>query len=307
MNFNICLGNFAGPTQTATSVILRSIMTGDMIRYVRCALEELGHSVTINRSYVDPGAINLFLERFYGDGDDAGDLRRNGIRWGLICPEQLVVEGLYNPFEFPLDKAKSVYAQFAAAAGQADFLWYLMEEAGPICRQLNPNSHFLPFGFVERFAELGDPRQRRHLFDFNMCGLPGGRRLQFIDTLKARGFRVSTCHAEPDYVRLNMLEASRLTLSIQKSTEHQIFSPGRVPHAIMNRVPIVVEYDGPPCYLSNYCTVAKPEKFLEACVETASHPDLPGMAQGFYDRFAAEFPMRPAMQRVVEATFATAR
>lgn len=102
-----------------------------MVRYVRCALEDAGHSVTINRSYVDPGSVNLFIKRFYGDDDDAANLTRSGIRWGLICPEQLMVEGLYNPFEFHLDKARQVWDQFAGAARQADFIWYLMEEAGP--------------------------------------------------------------------------------------------------------------------------------------------------------------------------------
>jgi hypothetical protein len=306
MKFNICLGNFAGPTQSATSVILRSILTGDMIRYVRCALAELGHTVTVNRSYVDPDAVNLFLERFYGNEDDAAALRRNRIRWGLICPEQLTVEGLYNPFEFDGDKARKIYQQFAHAAEQADFVWYLLEEAGPLCRKLNRNSHFLPFGFVESFGELGDPRQRRHLFDFNLSGLPGPRRLRMVEALQARGFRVSTCHSEPDYVRLSMLEASRVTLSVQKSERHHIFSPGRVPHAIMNRVPIIVEYDGPPSYLSKYCLVATPENFIATCLETAARTDLHELAQEFYYRFAAEMPMRPIMRRVLDETFALA-
>lgn len=306
MKFNICLGNFAGPTQSATSIILRSILTGDMIRYLRCALEELGHAVTVNRSYVDPDAVNLFMERFYGNEDEAAALHRNGIRWGLICPEQLTIEGAYNPFEFNADKARTIYEQFAHAAEQADFVWYLLEEAGPVCRKLNPNSHFLPFGFVERFGELGDPRRRRHLFDFNVSGMPGGRRLKMVEGLRARGYRVSTCHSEPDYVRLSMLEASRITLSIQKSESHHIFSPGRVPHAIMNRVPIIVEYDGPPCYLSKYCIVATPENFTETCVKTAGRHDLEELARDFYYRFAAEVPMRPVMRRVLDETFATA-
>jgi hypothetical protein len=174
VNFNISLGNFAGPTQTVMSVLLRSILAGDMVRYVRCALEEQGHTVTVNRSYVDPTAINLFIERFYGGEEEVAALSRAGIRWGLICPERLSVEGVYNPFEFDSDKAKRVYGEFAAAARQADFIWYLLEEAGPVCRKLNPNSHFLPFGFVERFAELGDPASRRPLFDFNLSGFPGG-------------------------------------------------------------------------------------------------------------------------------------
>jgi hypothetical protein len=304
MNFNISLGNFAGPTQSVMSILLRSILAGDMIRYVRCALEELGHTVTVNRSYVDPDAVNLFIERFYGGEEDVAALSRAGIRWGLICPEQLTVEGLYNPFESQRDKARQIYDEFAGAARRADFIWYLLEEAGPVCRKLNPNSRFLPFGFVERFAELGDPASRRLLFDFNLSGVPGGRRLRFVDSLKARGFRMSTCHSEPDFVRLSMLEASRITLSVQKSENHHIFSPGRVPHAIMNRVPIIVEYDGPPCYLAKYCVVAKPDALLDTCLAMAARPDLARLAQDFYDRFASEFPMRPIMQRVVDETFA---
>jgi hypothetical protein len=124
-----------------------------------------------------------------------------------------------------------------------------------------------------------------------------------VESLKARGFSVSICHSEPDYVRLSMLEAARITLSVQKTDSHHIFSPGRVPHAIMNRIPIIVEYDGPPCYLAEYCVVAKPQNFFDTCVAMVAQPDLGRLAQEFYDRFAAEFPMQPIMQRVVDETF----
>ena len=302
MNFNICFGNFAGPTQSVQAQILRSMLAGDMVMYVCRSLEELGHRVTINRSYVDKDAINLFLERFYGDPDQPAALRRNGYKWGLITPEQLLTDGLYNPFEFGEAKARQVFQEFAGAARAADFVWYLMEEAGPVCRSVNPNSHFLPFGFVEKFGQLGDPASRRYVTDFNITGLPTERRLSILESLKALGFRVSSCHAEPDYIRLSMMESARMTLSVQKSLKHQIFSPGRVPHAIMNRVPILVEYDGPPSYLAKYCAVAPPDDFVAACTEFAKRQDLPQLAQRFYDRFAAEMPMRPIMERVLEAS-----
>ena len=71
----------------------------------------------------------------------------------------------------------------------------------------------------------------------------------------------------------------------------------------MNRVPIVVEYDGPANYLSPYCLVARPDSFLDVCAAYARRGDLARQANERYERFAREMPMRPVMDRLLRDTF----
>jgi hypothetical protein len=302
MKFNFTFGNFFDPSASAADYYFRIALGSNTMKFYRLALEEHGHKVYMSMRYVDPNAINIFFERF-GSAEDAFELKRRGYRYGLICTEPLDTGDQYNPFEFPPDMARANYESFAVAAENAEFVWYLLESAKQPCLKLNPNSHFFPFGYVPGYADLGDPRQRDYVCDFHVSGQETERRTRLADDLRKRGFVVASSGFEPEFVHNSMLERARATLSIQKSEGHNIFSVTRVYHAIMNRVPVAVEYDGPPSYLSAYSFTASPSRFIDACVEFVKRPDLAAYAQTMYDRFRQEMVLAPILSGVLRNTF----
>lgn len=298
MKFNLSFGNGFVPGLTAHQIFTMLSSGTDMVRFIRYALEDGGHRVSVNRTYVDSSAVNLFFERFRIP-ENALELRRRGYRYGLICTEPLTTEGQYNPFEYDAEASRLAYESFAISVQNAEFVWYLLESAGPLCKKLNPNSHFFPFGFVSDYAELSAPAAREFQIDFFISGQISEHRQAVAQELQRRGFVVELTAFEPTFIRDSVLERSRATLSIQKSARHAIFSITRVHHAIMNRVPIIVEYEGPPIYLASYCLVAPPTAFLDVCTDFAKRGNVAAHAQAMYDRLQREMPMKPVMEKLV--------
>lgn len=307
MKFNISFGNSYHPSIPYTAYFMSLAIGEDMVRFTRMALEELGHEVTVNLNYVDASAINIFFERFQFP-EQAAELRQRGCRFGLICTEMLESEGLYNEFEYGVEGAKEMFNGFAAAAREAEFIWHHYESAGPACRSLNQNTHLFPYGFIPNYAELRDPRERRFELDVMVSGARQNidRRTQRAAELKQRGLTVAYSPFVPQYIRDDVLERVRATLAIQKTDSHNVFSLSRASHAIMNRVPVILEYSGKPTYLSPYCIAAPPAEFLDTCVEFVKRDDIAAYAQATYDRFARDMPMKPITERLLRETFAWA-
>lgn len=300
MKFSLSFWNLLYPGATPDSWFAYVSIMSDMARLLRLALEQAGHRVVVNNEHLDESGINLFIEKI-SSAATAIELHRRGYRYGLICTEPLDVWGEYNRFEFDQEVSRSAWNAFAASAENADFIWYLIESAGPVCKRLNPNSHFLRLGCVSGYEETIAPVDREFEIDFFISGRPSDRRRIIAEELHRRGFRVTITSFEPDVVRRSMLERSRATLSIQKSDRHSIFSYGRVAHAVMNRVPAIVEY-GEPTYLSPYCVTASADRYIEACIGFARDADFVAYVQEAYDRFARELPMTEIMAQVLEAS-----
>jgi hypothetical protein len=304
MNFNICMGNFYTPGYPESEIFQLTSSLADGVRFVRRALESAGHHVTVNAAFIDKDAVNIFWERFYDFSDNPPTkLKKLGYRYGIICTEPMTTEGRYNPFEFDDVTAAKIYQDFSDTLRQADFVWHILEEAGPCCRRLNPNSHLLPFGYVEGYAELAEPRSRRLIADFICQGHISGRRADICAILKQRGHTVNMAGIQPEFIRISMLESARVLISIQKTPEHSIFSVTRVYHSIMNRIPLVMEYNGPPTYLSKYCLAVPTDQFISECCDVIERGDYFAAGQDVYDRFSREMPAVPMMEKLITATF----
>lgn len=302
MKFNLCSANFFDPATGPKEHYYRVSLGTYVLRFFRLAFENLGHQFSATMRYVDPKSINIFVERFLFP-EDAIKLKRLGYRYGLICTEPLDVPGLYNTFEFSEDVARANYEAFAISAQNAEFVWYLLDSARNACLSLNPNSHHLRYGHVPGYAELGDPAKRDPICDFYVSGAPTERRESRVNELRARGFVVAGGDFEPEVIHTNMLGRARATLSIQKTAAHSIFSVSRIHHAISNRVPILVEYDGPETYMSPYCLSAPPRSFIDAAAALVSRRDLPAHAQTMHDKMAKEIPMADILSTLLRNTF----
>jgi hypothetical protein len=307
MHFNMSFGNTLLQRATHADTInlhfLRVSLGHDMVRFIRMALEQLGHRVDINLSHVDAGAINLFWEYFYKP-EQATELKRRGYRYGLICTEHLREDGLYSAPDMTPEQARQKFQDFSVSAQNAEFVWCLIEESVSVCRTINPNSHFLKFGHLDGFATLRQPSERPRQIDFHISGEPTERRMEMARKLMQLGFTTYATAFEPTFIRDSTLERTRATLSVQKTENHHIFSISRVHHAIMNRVPVIVEYDGPENYLSPYCIVSPKEKFLETCADFGRRPDTFDHAEMMYAKMMGEAPALPMLAAIVSETFA---
>lgn len=306
MKFNLCFANLSHPDRDFGTEAGIKMAIEDMVRYLQLALERIGHAVTLNANYVDHSAVNLFIERFC-DPAKAAELQQEGYRFGLICTEPLTEPGLYNSFDYGPDVASDLRRGFDTVARRADFVWHVLPEAGPACRALNERSFLLPFGFVDGYAQMKAPAQRRPQVDYLVSGSPVARRGAIVAELRQRGVTVAAPSAfQPGYIRLAMTEQARATLAIKKTPDYPVFSVARAYHAIMNQAPLLMEYDGPETSLSPFVDVAGSAGFVEACVAHIRQPDLPRQAADRLERFRAELDGPMAMALLVEHTFATA-
>ncbi len=303
MKFNVCLGNTVRSHDDWGINHGIALTAEDLIQVLRLGLESCGHSVMVSRTYLVRDGINLFIGGFHNENRPmAKKLKEAGYRFGVVMPEWLK-DGRYNPFEQTEANARDLYDQFCEGASHAEFIWYMVEESAETCRESNRNAHFLTIGHVPGYANLTSPEARQYEWDFAFAGYSSDHRQSILSALQSKGFTVAACVLEPDYIRRTLLERSRVSLSIQKSAQHSFVSLTRVPHAIMNRVPIIVEYGGPPHYLSPYCTLAEPRDFIDACVAMVRDEDLSVRATDALNRYAAELPMQRILHDLVETTF----
>lgn len=267
----------------------------DGTRYLRCALEELGHHVSVQPSFVDKNAINVFWDRFRSldDNDDPPrSLKGRGYRFGLIVTE---------PLHWEDDVSREFRNQFERTAPFAEFVWYLIDEAGPVCKAVNPNCGHLKFGYTPRYPTLMMPYQRRPVVDFMTQGEVTERRTRVASDIQRRGFSVSVNWFNPDYIRDSMLESARALVSIQKFDHFNMFSITTVYHAVMNKVPLIVEYSGPKNYLSKYCVCAPPDRFIETCCSVIGNNPMT-LAEQMHEQMRQETPAAPLIRDLIRAT-----
>jgi hypothetical protein len=301
-NFHISFENYFHP-QIATEHLFKQLsVMADLSDFLRAALEDCGHLVSVGVGDARKDAINIYFEWFLKSPQYSEMLKVTGRRFGIICTELLTEDRRYSPFDHDVDRSRMIFENFARDARFADFVWCLMEESVPICRAINPNSHFLPLGFVERSKRLAPRDPADCYIDFLMSGVLNQRRADFVAALTRSGYRALAVGLQPEHIRDSLLECARVSLSIQKTDAHQIFSFGRINHALVNKIPLVLEYDGPTTYLSKYCRAASPANYLDACIEFLKQGSPTTSAAELYDAFRREMPMRPIMEALLADT-----
>jgi hypothetical protein len=307
MKFNISFANLPDTDKDPKTLRLKTAWD-DMTRYIYLALKSAGHTVTVTSARVEPDAVNIFFERFH-DMQRGREIMASGLKYGLICTEPLTQHGVYNPFEYATDETRRLYAEFGEAAKTAEFVWCMLEEAVPACTALNSRSVLIEYRYVDGYPQMRAPELRGPpVVDYFTSGQPTKRRARIISELRQLGVGLNFAPwFEPDSVRIAFLEQSRAAISIQKSDEHSMYQLVRVYHSLMNRVPFLIEYDGPERYLSEYCVSAAPSGFVAAAVEFARRQDLQNLAQNFFDAFRAGVPARESLTETIDLTYSIPR
>jgi hypothetical protein len=103
----------------------------------------------------------------------------------------------------------------------------------------------------------------------------------------------------PDFVRDSFLQRARLHLVIQKSEHHNLISISRLCHSVINRIPMLIEYDGAPNEYGPFATFAPAEALLDSV-----GPLLDPLASGElveqpYQQLRAEMPMGEILRRAL--------
>jgi hypothetical protein len=303
MKFNFCLGNLFRTKDDWGANFAVTLTVGDLIQMLRLALEQAGHTVMVSRTYIARDAINIFMAGFHTEHRDvARVLKERGYRFGIVASEWLK-DGLYNPFEQTIENSQRLYNEFCEGASFAEFIWYLVEESADCCLASNKNSHLLKIGYIPGYANLLPPQARQYEWDFSFAGYTSDHRKAVLDAIMSRGFSVAASVLDVDYLRASVLECSLITLSISKTPQHPFISLTRIPHAIMNRIPVIAEYGGRSHYLSPYCTTAASQTFVDDCAAFAARTDLVRYAQDAHDRYARDFPMTDIVKNIVTDTF----
>lgn len=273
----------------------------DSVRFVAGALEECGVAVKTGVNQIDRQGVNLFLDRFYVEPNFPLQLKSSDVRYGLICTEVLTTNGGWNYGAEGDDPA--TFAAFELAAKNAEFVWCLLEESVEACLAINPNSAYLPYGYLPQMETLNRQLADQRDIDFLMCGIPSERRQKLVDEISAAGHEVYYPGLPiPAHLRDVLLARSRINLSLQKTSRHKIISVTRICHSVINRVPVLLEYEGPETLYTKYCLTAAPHELVGKCSDYLINTDLDVWAEERYQRLKEEMHMKTIMEKILNET-----
>jgi len=292
MNVNIMLSNLKPHLW---------VVAEDMVRFVAGALEECGVAVKIGTSQLDAGALNLFFDRFYIEPTFPNKMKIGHVKYGMVCTEMISPAGVWN-YGAEIDDPGS-FSAFILAIKNAEFVWCLFEESFEFCRSVNPNTVVLPFGYLKKMEHLRTIPTNEKDIDFLMCGLPCDRRKRLVGEISAMGYEVYYPEIPvPVYLRDALMERSKINLSLQKTNRHNIVSVTRLCHSIINKVPVLLEYSGPPNVYTELCTTAEVGEVANKARECITQINLAEVAEKNYQKLKLELPMDLMMAEVLNAT-----
>jgi len=276
-------------------------MMADSVGFIAGALEECGVSVSIGTSQLDPNSLNLFFDRFYIEPSFPNQMKIGKIKYGMVCTEVISPEGTWN---YGAEReAPGTFAAFELAVRNAEFVWCMLEESMEVCRGINPNTEFIPFGYLKNMETLKVFNNKKKDIDFLMCGLPSERRKELTDKISNSGHEVYYPEQPlPVYLRNALMERSKINLSLQKTESHNLISVTRVCHSVINRVPVLLEYSGPPNFYSDLCITAEKGAVLEKANKSLTLTDLRQFADEKYRKLKSELPMNEIMFNVLAKT-----
>jgi len=277
-------------------------MVSDSVRFISTALETCGVAVKIGTSQLDPKALNLFFDRFYIEPNFPAQMKSAGVKYGLVCSEVVSPDGTWNYGAEGGDPA--TYAAFELAAKNAEFVWCMLEESVEACTAINPNTAYLPFGYLEKMATLKPLPEAERDIDFLMCGFPSDRRQKLIGEISEEGHEVYyPAMPVPSYVRDSLMERSRVNLSIQKTTSHSIISVTRICHSVINHIPVLLEHNGVSNQYTELCLTMGSDEIVRRASECMADTDLVTFAEQSYQKLKSILPMDKTMAKILETTW----
>jgi len=292
MNINIMLSNLKPHLWE---------MMADSVGFVAGALEECGISVRVGTCQLDSKNLNLFFDRFYTEPTFPNTMKIGNIKYGMVCTEVISPEGIWN-YGAERDMPET-FPAFELAVRNAEFVWCLLEESLEVCRGINPNTFFIPIGYLKKMKTLRTISVNEKDIDFLMCGLPTDRRKEQTERISALGHEVYYPEMPiPAYLRNALMERSKINLSLQKTGNHNIISVTRICHSVINKVPILLEHSGPPNFYSDLCFTSGVGEVVEKAHELITQKDLEKIADESYHKLKSELPMNEIMPEVIKKT-----
>ena len=276
-------------------------MMADSVGFITGSLEECGVSVSVGTSQLDSYSLNLFFDRFYVEPSFPSQMKIGKIKYGMVCTEVISPNGIWN-YGAERD-APGTFAAFELAVRNAEFVWCMLEESLEACRAINPNTAYIPLGYLKKMETLRVLSNKEKDIDFLMCGLPSNRRKNMTEEITAAGYEVYYPEMPlPVYLRDALMERSKINLSLQKTDSHNLISVTRICHSVINKVPVLLEYSGQPNIYSDLCITAEPGSVLVKANECLTLSDMRYAADENYRKLKAELPMNEMMFDVLAKT-----
>ncbi|QJX01126.1 hypothetical protein [Frigoriglobus tundricola] len=271
-----------------------------MFFWLRAGLEELGHEVTLSHDKLSPSAVNVVWEGFTPEAGAA--LRASGLRYGIIVTEFMDGTGFNKgtPRSDQPDRRDETYRKrwlgFEAAAGRASFFWSMVESNLPALRARAPAS-FVELGFSERLVPA--PGENPHI-DFSFTGILTPHRQRVLEALEKRARVIWHGTLIPIEERDRLFRATRINLSINKTTDWQMPSGTRVGLALLSKRGIALDGTPQQTRLSGLVESCPADTdFVEFALDRL-HGDWQSASETAFDRYRAELPMKAVMERALD-------
>jgi hypothetical protein len=278
------------------NIVLRNLephlwdTNSDSVSFVKGALEANDVTVKVGLDEIDRDAINLFFHHFNTQPNFPVQLKAAGIKYGIVCTESISPQGVWN-FGAEGEEAHT-YTAFEIAANNAEFVWCQLPESVEVCRQINPNSAQLKYGYLDSMKNIRRLPSKEQDIDLLMAGMPSHRREKIMEALSEEGYRTNyPGQPLPVYIRDSLLARSRLSLSLQKTDKHQIVSVTRICHSVVNQVPLLLETSNPEKEYARFCLTTVGTDIVLDVKKYLTESDLETWSEQRYQELADELPM----------------
>ncbi len=298
MDFSICTGNHNN-----------SASISDTVRFLKCALQECGHTTRINQNPT-LGAINILIECFTDEASlkSVLDALGHGARFVLVATEP-IIGGSFNG---GIDKSHVHYSNapywklrfdaFCLVAEMADAIWVLAEDMVPAYRARFPRLpvHFLPHGWTVGFATVPQRPEHERDIDFYFSGALTEYRTRILSELARKHSVVVNDHGTAEYIRQDHLSRAKVCLSLRLSSANRIPSVSRMHFHLQNRSFLLGEAYALTGPLDPFVLTVTPEDLPAMAKAVLAIDNRRALAEQVHDRFRAALPMSHLLPPLIE-------
>jgi hypothetical protein len=256
-------------------------------------LEACGHRVSVSDVFVHPDAVNIFIDRIHTQTALIEELTTKDIRYGILFTEFLDPAGRLNWEEDAHGE------DCAPGIREADFVWCLLKGSIEAVSRINPNTWYLPFGYVPSMPRIGRLARAERDIDLLVSGICSPRRQSILDSFRSRGYRCHCTNMAPSYIRDGLVARSNAQLSIHKLEHYRVISVTRICHSIINRVPTILETDDVDDEYARYCLCSSSEDLIGAADLFLREADIDEFADEMFKAFVRERDMVGTMEELV--------
>lgn len=286
------------------------INVGDTFLLIKHALEGYNILADIEKE-PSPDHINIVMENFNDEYiEKMRDVYQKGGRFIIIGTEFLTGSS-FNDFKFDGDSSyyfdaeywSNRYRCFIEATHLSQAVWHFSDVAAhDFSNLLDLPVFYFPHYHVAEFKQVQHRCDQDKDIDFLFTGAKTDYRLDILQQLSAKGYKVEVMHAlTAPFHRNDLIARSKIALNLKQFEQWPYPSQSRFFYHIINESLLITEATEVEADIQPYVLTAQ-GNFIEYCQYQLEKGRFNERAQENTRHFAQEKPMQPSILQILEGS-----